>query len=46
MKRPLEQTPQPESKRMSLGEDPSIEHGILAAEDLQWWHDKDEERCV
>ena len=36
MKRPLEQTPQPESKRMSLGEDPSVEHGILAAEDLRW----------
>ena len=31
MKRPLEQIPQPESKRMSLGEDPSVEHGILAA---------------
>ena len=30
-KRPLEQIPQPESKRMSLGE-----HGILAAEDLRW----------
>ena len=25
-----------ESKRMSLGEDPSVEHGILAAEDLRW----------
>ena len=36
LKRPLEQTPQPESKRMSLGEDPSVEHGILAAEDLRW----------
>ena len=36
MKRPLEQIPQPESKRMSLGEDPSVEHGILAAEDLRW----------
>ena len=36
MKRPLEQTPQPESKRMSLGEEPSVEHGILAAEDLRW----------
>ena len=36
MKRRLEQTPQPESKRMSLGEDPSVEHGILAAEDLRW----------
>ena len=36
MKRPLEQTPQPESNRMSLGEDPSVEHGILAAEDLRW----------
>ena len=36
MKRPLEQTSQPESKRMSLGEDPSVEHGILAAEDLRW----------
>ena len=35
-KRPLEQTSQPESKRMSLGEDPSVEHGILAAEDLRW----------
>ena len=33
MKRPLEQTPQPESKRMSLGEDA---FGILAAEDLRW----------
>ena len=33
MKRPLEQISQPESKRMSLGEDPSVEHGILAAED-------------
>ena len=32
MKRPLEQISQPESKRMSLGEDPSVEHGILAAE--------------
>ena len=31
MKRPLEQIPQPELKRMSLGEDPSVEHGILAA---------------
>ena len=36
MKRPLEQISQPESKRMSLGEDPSVEHGILAAEDLRW----------
>ena len=36
MKRPLEQIPQPVSKRMSLGEDPSVEHGILAAEDLRW----------
>ena len=36
MKRPLEQIPQPESKRMSLGEDSSVEHGILAAEDLRW----------
>ena len=36
IKRPLEQTPQPESKRMSLGEDLSVEHGILAAEDLRW----------
>ena len=36
MKRPLEQVPQPESKRMSLGEDPSLEHGVLAAEDLRW----------
>ena len=36
VKRPLEQIPQPESKRMSLGEDPSVEHGILAAEDLRW----------
>ena len=36
MKRPLEQIPQPESKRMSLGEDPSVEHGILAVEDLRW----------
>ena len=36
MKRPLEQIPQPESKRMSLGEDPSVEHGILDAEDLRW----------
>ena len=36
MKRPLEQIPQPESKRMSLGENPSFEHGILAAEDLLW----------
>ena len=36
MKRPLEQILQPESKRMSLGEDPSVEHGILAAEDLRW----------
>ena len=36
MKRLLEQTLQPESKRMSLGEDPSVEHGILAAEDLRW----------
>ena len=35
MKRPLEQTSQPESKRMSLGEDPSVEHGILAAEDCR-----------
>ena len=33
MKRPLEQTLLPESKRMSLGE----EHGILAVEDLRWW---------
>ena len=32
MKRPLEQTLLPESKRMSLGE----EHGILAVEDLRW----------
>ena len=32
MKRPLEQILQPESKRMSLGE----EHGILAVEDLRW----------
>ena len=32
MKRPLEQTLQQESKRMSLGE----EHGILAVEDLRW----------
>ena len=29
MKRPLEQVSQPESKRMSLGEDPSVEHGIF-----------------
>ena len=36
MKRPLDQIPSPESKRMSLGEDPSVEHGILAAEDLRW----------
>ena len=36
MKRPLEQISQPESKRMSLGEDLSVEHGILAAEDLRW----------
>ena len=36
MKRPLEQISQPESKRMSLGEDPSVEHGIWAAEDLRW----------
>ena len=36
MKRPLEQIPQLESKRMSLGEDPSVEHGIWAAEDLRW----------
>ena len=36
MKRLLEQIPQPESKRMSLGEDPSVEHGILAAEDVRW----------
>ena len=36
MKRPLEQISLPESKRMSLGEDPSVEHGILAAEDLRW----------
>ena len=36
MKRPLEQISQPESKRMSLGEDPSVVHGILAAEDLRW----------
>ena len=36
IKRPLEQTSQPESKRMSLGEDPSVEHGILVAEDLRW----------
>ena len=35
-KRPLEQISQPESKRMSFGEDPSVEHGILAAEDLRW----------
>ena len=31
-KRPLEHVLQPESKRMSLGE----EHGILAVEDLLW----------
>ena len=36
MKRVLEQIPQSESKRMSLGEDPSVEYGILAAEDLRW----------
>ena len=36
IKRPLEQTLLPESKRMSLGENPSVEHGILAAEDLHW----------
>ena len=36
MKRPLAQIPQPESKRMSLDEDPSVEHGNLAAEDLRW----------
>ena len=36
MKRPLEQVPQPELKRMSLGDDPSLEHGVLAAEDLRW----------
>ena len=36
MKRPLEQIPQPESKRLSLGEDPSFEHGVLAAEELRW----------
>ena len=36
MKRLLKHTPQPESKRMSLGEDPSVEHGILTAEDLRW----------
>ena len=36
MKRPLEQTPQPESTRMSLGEGSSVEHGILAAEELRW----------
>ena len=36
MKRLLEQISQPESKRMSLGEDPSVGHGILAAEDLRW----------
>ena len=36
MKRPLEQPPQSESKRMSLGDDPSVEHGILAAEDFRW----------
>ena len=36
MKRPLEQIPQQESKRISLGEDPSLEHGVLAAEDLRW----------
>ena len=36
MKRSSEQTPQPELKRMSLGEEPSVEHGILAAEDLRW----------
>ena len=36
MKRPLEQISLPKSKRMSLGEDPSVEHGILAAEDLRW----------
>ena len=28
MKRPSEQTSQPESKRMSLGEHPSVEYGI------------------
>ena len=32
MKRPLEQISQPESKRMSLGED----YDILAVEDLRW----------
>ena len=36
MKRPFEQIPQPESKRMSMGENPSFEHGVLAAEDLRW----------
>ena len=36
MKRPLERIPQPESKRTSLGENPSFEHEVLAAEDFRW----------
>ena len=36
IKRPLEQNLQAELKRMTLGENPSSEHGVLVAQDFRW----------